>query len=106
VRILLDECLPTDLQYELPGYDVSTVGQMGWSGIKNGTLLALAEQEFDVFLTADRNIEYQQNMQKRQIILVVLVASNTKIETLRPLIPSLLDTLQSIVPGVVSHVSA
>lgn len=106
MRILLDECLPIDLQYELADHDAVTVGHMGWSGIKNGTLLSLAEQEFDVFLTADRSIEHQQNMQKRQIVLVVLVASNTKIETLRPLIPTLLGALQGIVPGVVSHVSA
>lgn len=104
MRILLDECLPKDLKGDLAGHYATTVGDMGWSGIKNGRLLLLAEQEFDVFLTADRSIEYQQNMSKRQIVLVILDSSNNKIETLRPLVPVLLDRLRLIVPGVVIHV--
>ena len=105
MRILLDECLPNDLKYDLTGHYAATVGDMGWSGIKNGKLLAIAEQQFDVFLTADRSIEYQQNMQKRQIILVVLVASDTKVETLRLLVPPLLETLHAVELGFVTHVS-
>jgi hypothetical protein len=78
LRILLDECLPKDLKGELPGHDATTVGDMGWRGIQNGHLLKLAEQEFDLFLTADRNIEHQQNLAKRRIILAVFISTDIK----------------------------
>jgi len=105
MRILLDECLPRDLKDDLSGHHAATVGEMGWAGIKNGALLTLAEQEFDVFLTADRSIEYQQNMNKRAIVLVVLIVPDTKVETLRSLVPSLLNSLLHIVVGEVTHIA-
>ena len=104
MRILLDECLPRDLKFDLAGHHAATVGDMGWAGIKNGKLLTIAEQEFDVFLTADRSIEYQQDMRKRRNVLVVLLAPDTKVETLRPLVPAFLKALENIAPGVVTHV--
>lgn len=61
MRILLDESLPRDLSALLVGHEAVTVRAAGWSGVKNGRLLAFAATRFDVFLTADRNIEYQQN---------------------------------------------
>jgi hypothetical protein len=77
---------------------------MGWAGVKNGQLLNLAEQQFDVFLTADRNIEHQQNMRNRHIVLVVLISPDNKLETLAELMPDLDRALQEITPGVVTHV--
>ncbi len=62
MRVLLDECVPKRLKRELSGHDVSTVVEMGWSGVKNGKLLALAAAEFDCFLTVDANIENQQHL--------------------------------------------
>jgi hypothetical protein len=62
MRVLLDECVPRKLRRELPGHEVLTVTERGWSGIKNGELLALAQAEFDVFLTIDQNLKYQQNL--------------------------------------------
>jgi len=62
VKILLDECIDRRLARELPDLDVRTVPQMGWAGIKNGELMKLAEAEFDVFITVDRNLSYQQNL--------------------------------------------
>jgi hypothetical protein len=62
VRVLLDESVPHDLVPLLVGHDVQTVQGRGWAGTKNGALLALAEPDFDVFLTADRNIPHQQNL--------------------------------------------
>jgi predicted nuclease of predicted toxin-antitoxin system len=61
MRVLLDECVPRALRRELPGHNVKTVAEAGWAGVKNGELLQLAANEFDVFLTIDRNLEYQQN---------------------------------------------
>lgn len=63
MRVLLDECVPRALRQDLPGHDVKTVGEAGWAGVKNGALLRLAETAFDVLLTVDRNLEYQQNGQ-------------------------------------------
>ena len=61
MKILLDESLPKSLTKEFKGHFVSTVVGHGWSGKKNGELLRLAQKEFDVFLTADQNLQYQQN---------------------------------------------
>src|SRR5438552_1838326 len=104
MRVLLDECLPKDLKHDLTGHQAATVGEMGWSGIKNGKLLTLAEEHrFDIFLTADRSIEHQQNLRNRQIALAVFISSDTKAETLRPLMPALLEMLAAIKPGDVAH---
>ena len=56
MRLLLDECVPARLRKALPGHEVSTVGLEGWSGIKNGKLLALAAAGFDAFVTVDKNL--------------------------------------------------
>ena len=63
MRVLLDECVPRALREQLPGHDVKTVVEAGWAGVKNGELLRLAAQRFDVVLTVDRNLEYQQNLE-------------------------------------------
>jgi hypothetical protein len=60
VRVLLDECLPKRLKRELVGHEARTAPEMGWAGKRNGELLALAVGHFEIFLTADRNLFYQQ----------------------------------------------
>ncbi|MFB2935663.1 DUF5615 family PIN-like protein [Aerosakkonemataceae cyanobacterium BLCC-F154] len=104
MRVLLDECLPKKLQRELVGHTVITVPQQGWAGKKNGELLQLAESEFDVFLTIDRNLTAQQNLSTRNIAIVVVVASSNRIEALKPLIPQLLVILETIQSGQVIYV--
>jgi predicted nuclease of predicted toxin-antitoxin system len=99
MRVLLDESLPRKLAAELPGHVTQTVQKQGWSGLKNGELLRQASTEFDVFLTGDQNLAFQQNTTALPIAVVVLVAVNNRIETLRLLIPALLEALQSIGPG-------
>ncbi len=75
-RILLDENLPVALKGLLTGHEVSTVKDMGWTGIQNGALLALAQQSgFDVLITGDKNLTYQQNAANRKIALIVLSES-------------------------------
>ena len=93
MRILLDESLPRRLIRELPGHIVSTVTDNGWSGLENGELLRTAAGRFHVFLTADQNIEYQQNLRELPMAVVVLVAVNNRLDTLRLLLPELLDPL-------------
>src|SRR5947209_2575335 len=104
MRVLLDECLPKDLKHDIAGHETSTVAEMGWAGTKNGQLLTLSEQSFDVLVTADRNIEHQQNLRGRRIALVVLRAQDTRVETLRPLVPALLRALEAVKPGTVTSV--
>jgi len=101
MKLLLDECLPKKLKRDLVGYEVNTVPEMGWAGIKNGALLNLAEAHFDVFITIDNNLRYQQNLKTIQLVIVVLNAKDNKLETLQPLIPSVLSTLETSQMGQV-----
>jgi hypothetical protein len=98
MRILLDESLPRRLKNELVGHEVSTVAECGWSGVQNGRLLALAAMNFDAFVTADQNLQYQQNLATLQISVVVLVAQDNRLQTLRALVPDLLAGLVGLKP--------
>ena len=96
MKILLDECVDRRLANELTEILVKTVPQMGWANIKNGKLLALAEKEFDVFLTVDRNISFQQNIINFEITIIVLCAKSNRVSDLKPLIEKVLKILPSI----------
>lgn len=98
MRILLDESLPRRLSRALAEHTVTTVVEAGWSGVKNGRLLALAAEQFDVFVTADRNLQYQQNLAALPLAVIVLVAHNNRLPTLLPLVPELLACLEKISP--------
>ena len=98
MRVLLDESLPRRLKDELPGHSVSTVVECGWSGTKNGKLLALAATNFDVFLTADQNLQFQQNLATLPISVIILVSSDSRLESLHSLVPEILATLIRIQP--------
>ena len=93
MKVLLDECVPRKLRRELTEHAVITVTERGWSGIKNGKLLALAEAEFEVFLTVDQNLKYQQNLKAFNIGIILLVARNNRLKTLLPL---MLESQKSI----------
>ncbi len=99
MRVLLDECVPRKLRRELTEHEVVTVTEHGWSGIKNGKLLALAETEFDVFITVDQNLKYQQNLQAFSIGIILLVAINNRLKTLLPLMPKAREALENIKAG-------
>lgn len=106
MRLLLDECVPQRLRRELPGHQVSTVPEMGWAGKENGELLGLAESEFDVLVTVDQKLKYQQSVAGRNIAVVVLIARRNRIEFLRPLVPELERTLAEIKAGELREVGA
>ena len=93
MRVLLDECLPRRLKRELVGHGVSTVPEMGWASKRNGELLALAVGQFDVFITADRNLSFQQDPSSFDIAIVVLAAHSNRLDDLRPLVPRILQML-------------
>jgi hypothetical protein len=99
VRLLLDECVDRRFAVELAGHEVKTVPQMGWAGVVNGRLLALAEAEFDVFITVDRNLSFQQNLPQFDIIVLVLQAPSNRLADLKPLATKILSALPSLVKG-------
>ncbi|WP_295402434.1 DUF5615 family PIN-like protein [uncultured Thiocystis sp.] len=104
MRLLLDESLPRRLRAYLPGHSVKTVVEMGWSGYKNGRLLAAAAAEFDAFITADKNLPYQQNLTTLPIAVVVLEAPSNERSQLLPLLPELERTLRGLAPRHVARV--
>ena len=99
MRVLLDECVPRKLKRELPSHEVVTVTENGWSGFKNGELLALAEGKFDVFLTVDQNLSPQQNLKRFDIGIILIVARNNRFKTLLPLMPEVLAAIARIEAG-------
>ena len=87
MRVLLDECVDWRLSRDITGHEVRTARQMGWASIKNGELLSLADGQFDVFVTVDRNLSFQQDLVSFRIIVVVLRARTNRLADLRPLVP-------------------
>jgi predicted nuclease of predicted toxin-antitoxin system len=107
VRVLLDEQLPRQLASELTAYEVRTVQQQGWAGLKNGELLQrAAEAGFEVFITADQNIEFQQNLATSSLFVLVLIAPSNALEDLLPLIPNVHAELSTARAGRVVRVHA
>ena len=106
MRIFLDECIDWRLARDMVDHDVKTAGQMGWTTIKNGELLALASQQFDVFVTVDRNLAFQQNPGNFAIAILVLHARTNRLADLRPLIPNLLAAIGAAIPGTVRSIDA
>ncbi len=106
MRILLDESLPRSLGGELTGHSVKTVAEMGWSAVENGELLRRAAGHFDVFLTADQNLQFQQNLDALPVSVIVLVARTNRLEDLRPLIPELLARLGTLQARTLLRVGA
>ena len=104
MRVLLDECVPRGLRTELPGHEVKTVAEAGWAGVKNGALLQLAANHFDVLLTVDRNLEYQQSFSALTIAVIVIDVPSNDIDVLRPFMPAVLNALPNLKPGAVAHV--
>ena len=96
MKVLVDECVPFKLVRLLTGHAFTTAQQKGWGSFKNGRLLALAEPEFDLFLTCDRNLEYQQNLKGRRI--AILLLSSNHWPTLKgqvPLVQAALDRMRT-----------
>jgi hypothetical protein len=102
VKILLDESVPRLLKLRLPQLNISTVQEMGWTGVQNGELLRRAEEHFDVLITADRNLRYQQNLSGRKLAILVLPSNQVPLVTrLVPVVETLLITIQ---PGAIVDV--
>lgn len=101
MRILIDECAPRALKKLVidNGHACQTVQEAGWSGKQNGELLSLAETTFDVLITVDTNISYQQNLTGRKIAIIVLRSFSNRLEHLRQHFSDVLMALDEIKPG-------
>jgi predicted nuclease of predicted toxin-antitoxin system len=106
VRILLDEQLPRQLARHFTGHNVRTVQQQGWAGLGNGELLRRAAAGFEIFVTADQNLQFQQNRAHASLGIIVLVAPSNAFEDLLPLVPSMPEAVRNMQPGNVRQVSA
>jgi hypothetical protein len=105
MKVLLDENLPHALRAELPDHDVFTVQYLGWSGTKNGRLLAqAANMGFDVMVTMDSGVAYQQNIAALRLAVIVLEAISNDLDDLRPLLPRLRKAIKRIRPGIVLRI--
>ena len=104
MKVFIDECIDWRLSRDIAGHEVKTARQMGWSTIKNGELLALAAREFDVFLTVDRNLSFQQNLPAFAIAVIVIRAPSNRLADLKLLVPELLACISSARKGAVEYV--
>ncbi len=105
MKLLIDENLPRKIKNFLPEYEINTVQEMGWAGIKNGELLKLASEQFDVFITLDQNLQYQQNLRETTIAICVLKARSNRLIDIEPLIPNLKQSLITIRRGEILEVT-
>ena len=105
MRVPLDECLPRKLKSELAEHDVRTAQEEGWAGWKNGALLHAANERFDVFLTVDRHIAFQQNLQGLRIAVIAILAKSNRLGDLRPVMAQVREALSQAKPGAVLKVA-
>jgi hypothetical protein len=104
MRVLLDECVNPRVRAAFLNHQVATVPEMGWAGVTNGKLMALAQNLFDAFVTLDRHLEYQQNLKVLTFGIIVVSVRDNKIDSYRPLFPELLRAAEIIQPGEVIHI--
>jgi len=105
MKLLLDECTPKRLSFDLTGHEVRTVEEVGLKGLKNGALLEQASRNFDVLVTVDQNIPFQQNAANLPIAVVILKARSNRYSVLRTLMPKVLQILATIRVGEIVRVS-
>lgn len=100
MRILIDECIDERFRNSLTGHDCQTARYAGLAGLENGELLTAAEKaKFEVFLTVDQGIEYQQNLTARKVAIIIFRVKSNRLKDLLLLVPACLARIQSIRPG-------
>src|SRR5258707_71326 len=104
MRILLDESVPSRLGPLLTGHTAVSVQRRGWTSAKNGELLILAAREFDVVLTADKGIEYQQNIATLPIAILIIHAHSNRMEDMARTVPDILSALEELEPRTLRRV--
>jgi predicted nuclease of predicted toxin-antitoxin system len=106
MKVLFDKGVPVRLRRALPALAITTVQELGWDELANGDLLTQAQDEYDVLISTDSNIKYQQNLPDYNIALIILRAFNTKLESYLPLVPEIELAVQNICPGDVVYLYA
>ncbi len=106
MRVLLDESVPWRLGRLLIGHSTTSVQRHGWASIKNGKLLALAAKEFDVLLTADKGMEFQQNQDALPVAILVVLSKSNRLEDLTLAVPAILEALAELPPRTLRRVAA
>ncbi len=104
MKVLLDECLPRRLKNKIIGHDVRTVPEQGWAGKRNGELIKLSADKFDVFITIDKNFSAQQNVTHSKLAIIILTASSNRFQDIDHLVPKIFRALDSIRLGEVVKV--
>jgi predicted nuclease of predicted toxin-antitoxin system len=105
MKVLLDECVTHYLKRDFAGHDVFTVEEAGFKGLKNGQLLQAASGNYDVLITVDRNLQYQQNLKNIGVAVIILKAQRSTYPMLKPLMPQVLLLLGRIKEGEIVTVS-
>ena len=107
MKILIEECIPRKLKNSFPDHECRTVPEAGLAGKKNGELLSIAERQgFELFLTMDRGIEYEQDLAGHRIAIIILRAKSNRLADLLPLVPACLASICSIQAGQLVRVGA
>ena len=96
MKLLLDHCVPKRLGRELSGHECRTAFQMGWANLGNGSLLKKAAEDFGAFITVDQNLEYQNNLRRLPLAVIVIVAEDNKLATLKPFVQTILIALTEL----------
>jgi Domain of unknown function (DUF5615) len=104
MKVFLDECVDWRHSRDIVGHEVKTARQLGWTTIQNGELLKLASEDFDVFVTVDRNLAFQQNLTDLAIAVIVLEARTNRLADLKTLVPKLLLSISSARPGKIERI--
>lgn len=105
MKILLDECIDHRFRFEFNEYDVQTVSFMKWNSLQNGALLKKAEQEFDVFITVDANIRFQQNFTNLNLAILILRPTKNKLHFLKDLVLQIIKELETVRSGDIKTIS-
>lgn len=105
-RVLFDENMPRQLRRDLPEFAIRTVQEEGWGGLENGNLLRQAASKFDVLVTADQRMRYQQNVALFSIGIVVIETFDTRVRNLRRFIPQLGEAIRQVAVGTVVVIPA
>ena len=104
MKLLLDECTPKRLRLDFPGHEVQTVEQAGLKELKNGELILQPSSRFQVLITVDQNLPFQQNTTASTIAILILVGRSNRYSELKMLAPKALDVLRTIKAGEIVRI--
>lgn len=104
MKVFIDECVNRRIVPHLLGHDIKTARQMGWTSVKNGALLALCEEQFDVFITIDKSLPKQQNLSRLDLAIIVIAARSNRIKDLLFHVPAIIAAIPDCPKGVATVV--